>query len=93
MLASAQQLGLDVLTLQLRRKVREVRREVRAVREPAMTDWMKLNVGGRMFETSRSTLTSDCNSSLARMFEPDSGLLHFPPVLMCQAGFSTFIAH
>lgn len=80
LVASAQQLGLDSLALQLRRKVREVRREERGVREPAMTDWLKLNVGGRMFETSRSTLTSDCNSSLARMFEPDSGLLHFPPV-------------
>ena len=37
-----------------------------------MTDWIKLNVGGTMFETTRSTLISDRDSILARMFDSDS---------------------
>lgn len=40
----------------------------------AMTDWLRLNVGGTIFETSRSTLTSDSCSILSRMFEPNSNL-------------------
>ena len=43
------------------------------------TEWLKLNVGGRIFETTRATLTSHPSSSLARMFEPNSAL---PPSLM-----------
>ena len=39
-----------------------------------MADWLKLNVGGTIFETSRSTLTSDNDSILSRMFEPNSNL-------------------
>ena len=37
-----------------------------------MTDWVRLNVGGTMFETTRTTLTSDRDSILAKMFDPDS---------------------
>ena len=81
MLATAEQLGLESLVLQIRREVRDVREEVR---EPAMTDWLKLNVGGRMFESSRATLTSDSNSILSRMFESDCSLLHFPPISLSQ---------
>ena len=33
-------------------------------------DWVRLNVGGRVFATTRATLTSDPDSMLARMFEP-----------------------
>ena len=45
--------------------------------------WLKLNVGGAIFETSRSTLTSDCESILARMFEPNSNL---PPATVTEEG-------
>merc|ERR1719369_2001902 len=64
----------------------------------AMTDWIRLNVGGTMFETSRATLTSHPTSSLARMFEPNSTL---PPAIVttdgvylidaCPAGFSVIL--
>ena len=37
-----------------------------------MTDWVRLNVGGTMFETTRTTLISDRDSILAKMFDPDS---------------------
>ena len=37
-----------------------------------ITDWVRLNVGGTMFETTRTTLTSDRDSILAKMFDPDS---------------------
>eukprot|EP00731_Ephydatia_muelleri_P020396 Em0013g123a len=33
-------------------------------------DWVKLNVGGKVFATTRATLTSDRGSMLATMFEP-----------------------
>ena len=49
----------------------------------SMADWLKLNVGGTIFETSRSTLTSDCESILARMFEPNSNL---PPATVTEEG-------
>ena len=39
-----------------------------------VTDWLKLNVGGTMFETTRSTLMSNPDSLLAKMFDPDSAL-------------------
>ena len=42
-------------------------------------EWLKLNVGGRIFETTRATLTSHPSSSLAKMFQPKSSL---PPTLM-----------
>lgn len=39
------------------------------------TDWVKLNVGGQLFYTSRTTLlNSDPESMLARMFSPNSNL-------------------
>ena len=37
-------------------------------------EWLKLNVGGQIFETTRSTLTSHPTSSLAKMFQPNSAL-------------------
>ena len=58
-----------------------------------MTDWLKLNVGGRMFETSRSTLTSDSDSILSRMFESDRSLLQFPPVSLSQGGLFHLCSH
>ena len=49
----------------------------------SMKDWLRLNVGGTMYETSRSTLTSDAESILARMFEPNSNL---PPATVTEEG-------
>jgi len=49
----------------------------------AMTDWLRLNVGGTIFETSRTTLTSDPDSILSRMFEPNSNL---PPATVTKGG-------
>jgi len=40
----------------------------------SLGDWLDLNVGGRSFLTTRSTLTSCPDSALARMFDPNSGL-------------------
>lgn len=37
------------------------------------SDWVRLNVGGRVFATTRATLCADSNSMLARMFEPTEG--------------------
>lgn len=66
LMATAELLGLEEL-------VQEVNREREDVR-PDMTDWLRLNVGGKLFETSRTTMISDSDSFLARMFEPDSCL-------------------
>jgi len=87
---AAKQLGLDDLSKQLEK-------EARGAKE-AMTDWLKLNVGGTIFETSRATLTSHPTSSLARMFEPNSNL---PPATItsdgvylidaCPVGFSVIL--
>merc|ERR1719347_1039699 len=89
-MVAAKQLGLDELAKQLEK-------ESRGAKE-AMTDWLKLNVGGTIFETSRATLTSHPTSSLARMFEPNSNL---PPATItpdgvylidaCPAGFSVIL--
>eukprot|EP00092_Neocalanus_flemingeri_P021274 GFUD01023055.1.p1 GENE.GFUD01023055.1~~GFUD01023055.1.p1 ORF type:complete len:295 (-),score=96.88 GFUD01023055.1:88-930(-) len=62
---AAKHLGLDEMAKQLDKECSG---------RGAMTDWLKLNVGGTMFETSRATLTSHPTSSLARMFEPNSNL-------------------
>eukprot|EP00092_Neocalanus_flemingeri_P021228 GFUD01023002.1.p1 GENE.GFUD01023002.1~~GFUD01023002.1.p1 ORF type:complete len:277 (-),score=86.46 GFUD01023002.1:102-932(-) len=71
---TAKHLGLDDMAKQL---------EKECSGKGAMTDWMKLNVGGTIFETSRATLTSHPTSSLARMFEPNSNL---PPATITQDG-------
>ena len=45
---------------------------------------MTLNVGGRLFTTTRTTLTSEPDSVLARMFDPASPL---PPARMIDGAF------
>ena len=87
---AAKQLGLDDLAKQLEKEA--------VGAKAAMTDWLKLNVGGTIFETSRATLTSHPTSSLARMFEPNSNL---PPATIttdgvylidaCPVGFSVIL--
>ena len=62
---AAKQLGLDDFAKQV---------DKGCDMKGAMTDWLRLNVGGTIFETSRATLTSHPSSSLARMFEPNSNL-------------------
>jgi len=68
--AAASSLGLTLVE----RKLEDFERKGTSKKE-----WLKLNVGGRIFETTRATLTSHPSSSLARMFEPKSAL---PPSLM-----------
>jgi len=68
--AAASTLGLA----QVQRKLEDFERKGASKKE-----WLKLNVGGRIFETTRATLTSHPSSSLAKMFEPKSAL---PPTLM-----------
>jgi hypothetical protein len=46
---------------------------------PRASEWLKLNVGGEAFKTTRATLTSHPDSSLARMFQRDAAL---PPAMM-----------
>ena len=48
-----------------------------------INEWIKLNVGGTKFETTRGTLTSAPNSLLAKMFDPDSDL---PPAVLSDDG-------
>lgn len=38
-----------------------------------LNDVIRLDVGGRLFKTTRATLVSDPDSMLAKMFDPDSG--------------------
>ena len=86
---AAKHLGLDEMADSVERE--------HAVKS-TMTDWIKLNVGGKIFETSRATLTSHQDSSLARMFEPNSNL---PPATLtsdgvylvdaCPVGFSVVL--
>merc|ERR1712029_689181 len=67
---TARSLGLDKLVSLISEEMtKEMSQE-----KNSMTDWLRLNVGGTMFETSRSTLTSDSGSILSRMFEPNSNL-------------------
>ena len=49
-----------------------------------MSDWVKLNVGGTKFETTRATLTSCPDSLLAKMFDPDSDR---PPAALSEDGY------
>ena len=49
-----------------------------------MNDWVKLNVGGTKFETTRGTLTSAPGSLLSKMFDPDSGR---PPAALSEDGY------
>ena len=79
--ATAEQLGLEELLKDLSKK-EEV--EERPGAKGSMTDWLRLNVGGTLFETSRSTLTSDPDSILSRMFEPNSNL---PPASVTNGVF------
>jgi len=37
-------------------------------------NWVKLNVGGKLFQTTLTTLLSSPDSLLAKMFDPESGL-------------------
>jgi len=86
---AAKHLGLDEMADSVERE--------HAIKS-TMTDWIKLNVGGKIFETSRATLTSHQDSSLARMFEPNSNL---PPATItsdgvylvdaCPVGFSVVL--
>ena len=39
----------------------------------SVNDWLNLNVGGKIFMTTRSTLISCPNSTLSKMFDPTSG--------------------
>ena len=68
--AAASSLGLT----QVERKLEDFERKGTSKKE-----WLKLNVGGQIFETTRATLTSHPTSSLAKMFQPNSAL---PPTLM-----------
>jgi len=87
---AAKHLGLDDMAKQVEKESSGTK--------GAMTDWLRLNVGGTIFETSRATLTSHPTSSLARMFEPNSNL---PPATTtcdgiflidaCPAGFSVIL--
>lgn len=73
LLLMAEELGLMELS--------EIIKEKEA---PSLGDWIKLNVGGTMFETSRATLTKEPDSLLGRMFDPDSSL---PPAKIQDGAF------
>ena len=51
---------------------------------PTLGDWIKLDVGGTIFQTSRTTLTQVPDSLLGRMFDPDSSL---PPARIQDGAF------
>ena len=69
----AEELGLTELAMLMKEK------DV-----PRLGDWIKLNVGGTVFETSRQTLTQVPDSLLGRMFDPDSSL---PPARLQDGAF------
>ena len=58
--------------------------EIEKMTKPSLGDWIKLNVGGTLFETSRGTLTQEPDSLLGRMFDPDSSL---PPARIQDGAF------
>lgn len=37
-----------------------------------MSSWVELNVGGKLFCTTRNTLLTDSESMLAKLFDPDT---------------------
>ena len=74
----AEELGL----IELVKAIKEDERDEKNA--PTMGDWIKLNVGGSLFETSRQTLTQVPDSLLGRMFDPDSSL---PPAKMEDGAF------
>ena len=76
------QFGLEDLQKQLEQDQENSNDNQRTNRRK-VTDWLKLNVGGTMFETTRSTLMSNPDSLLARMFDPESSL---PPASMDEDG-------
>ena len=66
MKAIAQDLGLEELVADISKKIEK------PAAAPELGDWIKLNVGGKMFETTRSTLVSAGDSLLGKMFDPTS---------------------
>ena len=62
----------------------ELAKVIKEKNTPRLGDWIKLNVGGVMFETSRATLTQVPDSLLGKMFDPDSSL---PPARMQDGAF------
>ena len=71
--AFVDQFGLEELQKQLELD-QENSNVNQATNKRKVTDWLKLNVGGTIFETTRSTLMSNPDSLLAKMFDPDSAL-------------------
>jgi len=65
-------LGLDKLAI-----------EINKMTKP-LGDWIKLDVGGTIFNTSLTTLTRNPDSVLGRMFDPNSSL---PPAKMQNGAF------
>ena len=52
-----------------------------------MSDWIKLNVGGQTFYTTRTTLMSEPESMLARMFSEENKNIIMP----CQMENDTYL--
>lgn len=45
------------------------------MKKPASDQWVKLNVGGQYFVTTRTTLSQDPSSFLCRLIREDCGLI------------------
>ena len=73
LMAVAEELGLTDLSKLIKEK------DV-----PSPGDWIKLDVGGTIFKTTRLTLSQVPDSLLGRMFHPDSSL---PPARMQDGAF------
>ena len=58
--------------------------EIEKMTKPSLGDWIKLDVGGMIFKTTRATLTQEPDSLLGRMFDPDSSL---PPARIQDGAF------
>ena len=72
-MAIAGQFGLEELRKQLEED-QDYSNDNQATNRRKVTDWLKLNVGGTIFETTRSTLMSNPDSLLAKMFDPESAI-------------------